>query len=89
MHFACTPCYPRRMSKPIQVRDVPDDVHEALTAKARRQGLSLSAYVRRLLERDARQASLSEVLDRSGGRTTGVSMEDVVAIIRLDRSRPA
>jgi predicted HicB family RNase H-like nuclease len=41
------------MSRPIQIRDVPDDVHEALVVKARQEGLSLSAYVRRLLEREA------------------------------------
>jgi len=60
------------MSKPLQIRDVPEPVHDALRAKARRAGMSLSAYALRVLERDARQPSLEEVFARverrSGGR---------------------
>jgi plasmid stability protein len=33
----------------MQIRDVPDDVHEALSAAAAAAGLSLTAYVRREL----------------------------------------
>lgn len=44
------------MSKVIQVRDVPDEVHDALAAAARDKGLSLSGYVRRELEHVAGRA---------------------------------
>ena len=38
----------------IQVRDVPDDVHDALVESARAQGLSLTRYMLRELEHLAR-----------------------------------
>jgi hypothetical protein len=45
-----------RVGRVIQIRDVPEDVHDALTEAARSEGLSLSAYARRELERSARRA---------------------------------
>jgi plasmid stability protein len=44
------------VSKVIYIRDVPDDVHDALAAAARAEGLSLSAYVRRELTQIARRS---------------------------------
>ncbi|MEZ5236765.1 MAG: antitoxin [Acidimicrobiales bacterium] len=44
------------MPKVLQIRDVPDDVHAALTAAAEAQHLSLAGYVRRELEQLARRA---------------------------------
>jgi len=44
------------MSKVIQIRAVPDDVHDALTDAAEAQGLSLTRYVLRELEQLARRA---------------------------------
>ena len=46
------------MARVIQVRDVPDDVHEALTRAARARGLSLTAYLRRELDHVAARAQL-------------------------------
>lgn len=43
------------MAKVIQVRDVPDEVRDALAAAAAEEGLSLSRYVRRELEEIARR----------------------------------
>lgn len=43
------------MSKTIQIRDVPDDVHEALAKEATTQGLSLTGYMQRELEHLARR----------------------------------
>lgn len=59
----------------ILIRDVPDDVLAAIDAKAKRVGLSRTAYLRRALERErvpaaavsveqlARTASLAQDLD--------------------------
>lgn len=44
------------VSKVIQIRDVPDDVRDALADAAQAEGLSLTAYVRRELEHVARRA---------------------------------
>jgi len=44
------------MSKMIQVRNVPDDVHRALKARAAAAGMSLSDYVKQDLEAAAARA---------------------------------
>lgn len=77
------------MSRPIQIRDVPDEVREGLVAKADAAGLSLSAYLRRVLAREARRPSVREGLARTGGRTRGVGMAEVVRLVRQDRERGA
>jgi uncharacterized protein (DUF1778 family) len=44
------------MSRVIQIRDVPEDVHDALTDAAAAQGLSLTRYMLRELEHLAKRA---------------------------------
>lgn len=46
------------MTRVIQVRDVPDEVHDALADAAKAQGLSLTRYVLRELEQLAKRADL-------------------------------
>jgi plasmid stability protein len=53
------------MSKMIQVRDVPEQVHGTLKARAAREGMSLSDFIKRELERIAERPSLREWLDRA------------------------
>jgi plasmid stability protein len=52
------------MSKMIQIRGVPDDVHSILKARAARQGVSLSDYLKRELEQTAHHPDLSEWVER-------------------------
>lgn len=42
--------YARAMAKVIHIRDVPDDVHDALAEAAKARGLSLTRYMLRELE---------------------------------------
>ncbi len=44
------------MSRVIQIRDVPDDVHDALVDAAEAQGLSLTRYMLRELEHLAKRS---------------------------------
>lgn len=53
------------MSKMIQVRDVPDSVHNSLKSRAARQGMSLSDYIKGELERVAERPTLQEWLERT------------------------
>ena len=53
------------MSKMIQVRDVPEQVHSTLKARAAREGMSLSDLIKRELERAAERPSMAEWLERS------------------------
>ena len=55
------------MSKVIQVRDVPDDVHEALVRQAKAEGLSLNQFVLREYEKIARRARQRRDLRAGGG----------------------
>ena len=47
----------------MQVRDVPDRVHGILKARAAREGMSLSDYIKRELEHIAERPSIQEWLD--------------------------
>jgi plasmid stability protein len=47
----------------MQVRDVPDKVHSVLKARAAREGMNLSDFVKRELERVAARPSMREWLD--------------------------
>lgn len=60
------------MSKVIQIRDVPDEVHDALAEAAAVEGLSLTRYMLRELEHLARRAQI---------------MQDNASIIRRTQSR--
>ncbi|MGY1704074.1 FitA-like ribbon-helix-helix domain-containing protein [Geodermatophilus sp. SYSU D00697] len=48
------------MARVIQIRDVPDDVHDALRAAARTRGQSLTKFVLAELEQVARRARTVE-----------------------------
>jgi plasmid stability protein len=51
------------MSKMIQVRDVPEQVHSTLKARAAREGMSLSDFIKRELERTAERPTMREWLE--------------------------
>ena len=53
------------MSKMIQVRDVPDSVHGTLKSRAAREGMSLSDFLKRELERIAERPTMQEWLERT------------------------
>ena len=48
----------------IQIRNVPDDIHREAKARAAREGLTLSAYVLRELERAVSRPTRRELLER-------------------------
>jgi plasmid stability protein len=68
----------------IQIRDIPDDVHESLQRRARQAGQSLQAYMRqwivdRTRSEDRRASVLAEweeVLKAHGG--SGMSVEEIL-----------
>lgn len=51
------------MSKMIQIRDVPDQLHGTLKARAARQGMSLSDFIKKELERTAERPTMQEWLE--------------------------
>ena len=74
------------MSKMIQVRNVPDDVHRTLKVRAAAEGLSLSDYIKRDLEELAKQATIEEVFSSARARgESGISAEEIVSDLRQMR----
>jgi len=60
--YMCSTCVTvLRMSKMIQVRNVPDHVHRTLKARAAAAGMSLSDYVKQDLEPAAARPTLEEI----------------------------
>ena len=55
--------YAEDMSKMIQVRDVPDRVHGVLKARAAREGMSLSDFIKKELGRTAERPTMREWLE--------------------------
>jgi plasmid stability protein len=73
----------------IQVRDVPDDVHRTLKARAAREGISLSEYLRTELRRVAEAPTADELLARLRARKPVSSTEssaDALSSVRDERA---
>ena len=74
-----------RTVKVIQIRNVPDEVHRELRARAAAEGLSLSDFALRELERVTARPTLADVIARAQARSGSVSSEDLVAAVRAAR----
>jgi antitoxin FitA len=70
------------MSKMIQIRNVPDEVHQALKVRAAKEGMSLSDFLRREVTRVAGTLTLKEALERARARGPVELDEDPVVTIR-------
>lgn len=80
------------MARVIQIRDVPDDVRDALADAASAEGLSLTGFVRRELEVVARRsqrvrenAAIVEQTRRRVGTT--VDRESILSALHDGRGR--
>ncbi|HSG49966.1 MAG TPA: hypothetical protein VLA43_19235, partial [Longimicrobiales bacterium] len=71
----------------IQVRNVPDALHRELVRRARGEGLSLTAYIQRILEREVALPPRSEVLDRLMSLEPVKSPIPIGDLIREERPR--
>lgn len=74
------------MSKMIQVRNVPDEMHRALKASAAAEGMSLSDYIKRELGGVTSQLSFEELDARVRARgPSNVKRESIIRILRESR----
>ena len=74
------------MTKNIQIRDVPDEVHATLRARAAEAGVSLSDYVLGHITRLASRPTVADVLLRAQRRAgSGPSAEAIIAAVRAAR----
>lgn len=80
VYYACMPN--------VQVRDVPDEVHEALVRRAKRAGQSLQQFLAAQLALIAATPTVDEMLDRIERRPKGnLSARSAIAAIDKERAR--
>ena len=56
------------MSKMIQIRNVPEDLHRTLKVRAAKAGMTLSDYLLSEIERVAERPTLAEMMERLRSR---------------------
>ncbi len=71
----------------LQIRDVPDDVRQALADRARARGQSLQAFLLSLVEDEARRSRNLALLDRFDGRDDGSRLSVRQASAALGEAR--
>ena len=79
--------YAVRMSKMIQLRHVPDEVHRKLKARAALEGLSLSDYLLKEVQRAAERPTLAELRERLARRTPVATRVPPAKAVRAERGR--
>lgn len=77
----------QNMSKMIQIRNVPDDLHKQLKIRAAAAGMSMSDYIKRELSLRSRKKTIREIAAsaRSRPSSPGVNAQRTVEIIRESR----
>jgi plasmid stability protein len=74
--------YAENMSKMIQVRDVPEQVHSILKARAAREGMSLSDFIKRELEHSVERPTMREWLESARQAKPISSKRSAAQIVR-------
>jgi plasmid stability protein len=82
----CSTCkYAQRMTVMLQVRNVPDQVHRTLKARAAQAGLSLSDYVLAELRRVAERPTREELIARLARRQPVRLKQSAAQALRRER----
>jgi hypothetical protein len=71
----------------VQIRNVPDELHRKMKARAALEGLSLSDYLLRELRRLAELPTIGELRARWADRKTVALKSPPSLLIREDRDR--
>ena len=73
------------MSVMVQIRNVPDELHRRLKARAALAGMSISEYLLREMERSLERPTREELLERLRNRQRVEPTESVVEAVRAER----
>mgnify|MGYP005842181055 CR=1 FL=1 len=73
------------MTKMIQIRNVPDEIHRALKARAALEGRSLSDLIVEELRAAAARPSMQDLEKRLAARETMPMHESSAALVREER----
>ena len=71
--------------KMVQIRNVPDDVHRRLKARAALQGRSLSEFALAELRRSLERPTRAELLERVQARERVAVSESAADMVRAER----
>ena len=85
MCITCT--YGEHMSKMIQLRHVPDELHRKLKVRAATEGLSLSEYLLQEVRRVAERPTFAELRDRLAQRSAVSPRVSSARAVRAERDR--
>jgi hypothetical protein len=74
------------MTIALQIKDVREEVRDAIAARAAAQGQSMQVYLRELLEREYRAERNKRLFDQlAPHRSLALDVDDVVGYIRQGR----
>lgn len=73
------------MSKMIQIRNVPDEVHREAKVRAAKAGMTLSDFLLREIERSLEVPDIDELMARLRNDEPPVLTETIVEAIRAER----
>jgi len=73
------------MSKMIQLRNVPDDLHRSLKARAAMAGMALSDYLLSEIKEIAERPTLAELRERLHRRKPVLAQFDSARLVREER----
>ncbi|HEX6467483.1 MAG TPA: hypothetical protein VF069_00185 [Streptosporangiaceae bacterium] len=74
----------------LQIRDVPEELHDVIAARAKAAGMSISQFLLRIVEREASRPTNAEVLERAAqlaarrGRKVGA--DEIVSALHEGRA---
>ena len=70
----------RREMGSVQVRDMPEDLHDALRRRAKGEGMTVREYLLHVIERDLSLPTLREWLDRVSDLEPVEGLDAVTAV---------
>ena len=74
------------MTVALQIRDVPEEVRDALAKRAAEKGQSMQAFLLNLVSEEAHRSRIAEMFDRAAPYRSKVPISDeIVRIIREGR----
>lgn len=75
------------MAVALQVKDVPEEVRDAIAARAAAVGQSMQTYLREILEREFRAERNKQLFaDLAAHRSLSLDVDDVVELVRSGRA---
>lgn len=70
----------------IQVKNVPEDLHEALRRRATHEGMDLQSYLLQVIRRELSLPSETEWLDELRAQPTAIGLPTAAEMLQADRA---